>query len=198
MRDVKICWLDTETTGLSPYKNDIIQLAGMIDINGVVLEELNFACQPHDFNEVSKSACAVHGITLEMMQDFEKPIKTWNKFCRILDSRVDRYDKRDKLILAGYNVGFDKDFLVSWWKKCEQSYWGSYFEYKVFDVYPLVFMFATHFNWDVPDHKLETICNYLGIEINAHDAMADIVATRDVYQRLLHALPAEFIPNFGE
>lgn len=198
MQETKIFWCDTETTGLNAWKNDIIQLAGLVEVNDIVLEEFNLNCQPHSYENVEDTALAVHGISLDDIKQFDNPLKTWNKFCRMLDKHVNKYDKNDKFILAGYNASFDKDMLYAWWSKCEQQFFGSYFEYKVFDVFPLVYMFATYYGWDVPNHKLETICDYLGIPIQAHDALWDIKASREVYRRLRDALPSNFVPRIGE
>ena len=186
---MKILWLDTETTGLSPWKQDVIQMAGIVEIDGKVMEKFEFKCQPHFWEDIQQQALDVHGYSEEDLAEFPKPAKVWNQFCRVLDTYVDKYDKTDKFIMAGYNVGFDFDFMKSWWSKCEQSYFGSYFEYKQFDVYPLVFLFDQKYNWQMPKHKLVNICEFLSIEIHAHDALADIEATKKVYDRLCGMLP---------
>jgi len=192
MNQKNLCWLDTETTGKYAWKHDVIQLSGLIEIGGLVVDEFNFTCQPHLWENIEEEAMRVHGITEEELRTFDKPIKTWNKLCRILDSHVNKFDKTDKFILAGFNTPFDKDMLYNWWQRCEQQFFGSYFEYKVFDVFPVAFMFAKIYNWDVKDHKLETLCDYLGIPILAHDALSDIKATRELYCKLVSALPDEW------
>jgi DNA polymerase-3 subunit epsilon len=191
----KILWLDTETTGLSPYTNDVIQIGYIVEYDGLIVESGEFKCQPWDPSTVTEKACEVHGMSVDEMMEFEAPIKTYNKFNRLLDTHINRFDKTDKFIMAGYNVGFDFNMMQQWWKKAGASYWGSYFEYKQFDVYPLVFMYAQRYGWDVVNHKLETIAPFLGIEINAHDAVGDIMATRDVYMKLTSALPLQWDHN---
>ena len=37
-------------------------------------------------------------------------------------------------------------------------------------------------HFDFNDHKLGTVCEQLGIELDAHDAMNDIRATRELVQ----------------
>lgn len=188
----KVMWLDTETTGLSAYKNDVIQIGGLVEYDGIVVEEFKFECAPWDPNTCEARALAVHGMDLETLMSFEKPIKTYNKFARILDTHIDKYDKEDKFIMAGYNTQFDFNMMAQWWKKADAKYWGSYFQYKQFDVYPVVFMYAQRYGWDVPNHKLETIAPFLGIDVDFHDALDDIKATREVYNKLMSALPLEW------
>ena len=191
----KVMWLDTETTGLSAYKNDVIQIGGLVEYDGIVVEEFKFECAPWDPNACEARALEVHGMDLETLMGFEKPIKTYNKFARILDTHINKFDKEDKFIMAGYNTQFDFNMMAQWWKKAGATYWGSYFQYKQFDVYPVVFMYAQRYGWDVPNHKLETIAPFLGIDVDFHDALDDIKATREVYNKLMSALPLEWEHN---
>ena len=46
----KALYFDVETTGLNPYKNDIIQFACLVEINGEVKEEFETKVAPHDIN----------------------------------------------------------------------------------------------------------------------------------------------------
>ena len=45
---MKLLFLDTETTGLEPGKHGVVQIAGIIEIDGVVKEEFDFLCRPFD------------------------------------------------------------------------------------------------------------------------------------------------------
>ena len=46
MRDKKILWVDTETTGTDPGKNGIIQLAGVLEINGQEISSFDYKIRP--------------------------------------------------------------------------------------------------------------------------------------------------------
>ena len=52
---MKICYFDTETTGLDNVKNDIIEIACIIEVNGDVKDEFSLECQPFDFDQVNLS-----------------------------------------------------------------------------------------------------------------------------------------------
>ena len=58
----KLLWIDVETSGLSCVKNDILTIAGIIEIDGNIAEEFYFKCQPHDWNtineeEIGRASC---------------------------------------------------------------------------------------------------------------------------------------------
>lgn len=174
---MKVCYVDVETTGLSAYKNDIIQIAGIIAVDGIQRESFNFCCKPYDLTTVSDRALAVNGLALHDILRFDPPEEILMEVIAILDKYVDRFDKKDKFIFAGYNANFDKDFVQQWFKKGGNKFFHSYFEYKFFDVYPLFFLYAQVSKLSIPNHKLETAAKHFGITINAHDALSDIEAT---------------------
>lgn len=53
---MKIMWLDTETTGLNKEKCDIIQLSGIIVIDGEEKERFDFYCQPINFENIEPAS----------------------------------------------------------------------------------------------------------------------------------------------
>jgi len=52
----KILWLDTETTGIDPSLHSIIEIAGIIDIDGVPEKEFSYKVQPHKDFEIDEEA----------------------------------------------------------------------------------------------------------------------------------------------
>jgi len=175
----KIIYLDTETTGLDKEKNDIVQVAGIIEIDGVEKEKFDFKCQPFDWNNVSQDALDIQGRTIEELKTYPKPQDTYKEFIKILSKYVDKFNKNDKFYIAGQNVKFDLDFLHSWAKKCGDKYLGSFFYWYCIDLLVLASAFRAWGFIDTPTLKLCDICNVLDVNIeNAHDAMADIKATK--------------------
>lgn len=180
----KVLWIDTETTGLNHWEHDIIQLSGMVEVDGKIKKTFNYKCQPINWGTIQDKALEVHGMDRETLATFDGPHITQGTFEGMLGQYVNKFDKSDKFTLAGYNIGFDLDFLKSWWKRCGAQYFGSYFEYKPLDVYPLACMAQDFYGWPVPNHKLATIADFMGIELKAHDAMSDITVTREIYLRI--------------
>jgi len=176
----KVIYFDTETTGLDPVKNDIIQLACIIEIDNQVVDEFEFKIKPFDFQNISQEALDVHGYTLEMLREFPGPDIIYNQLIAKLSKYIDRYDKNDKFIPAGFNVKFDMDFLKQFFIKNQDVYFGSYFSYRFVD--PLYFIYFLNYcnTINLPNYKLITVCEHYGIGISAHDALSDIRATRQL------------------
>ena len=182
---MKLLWLDTETTGLLPYKHDIIQMSGIVEIAGEVQEEFDYTLAPINIADIQQSALDINGRTRHEILQFPDARQQLNNMCRLLDKYVTRTAKGDNFILAGYNVTFDQDFLKNLFKKTGTVGVQGYFAYKVFDVYTLVFM-LTYLD-KIPtleNMKLTTMCAHFNIALDAHDSMNDIRATRELFLKL--------------
>jgi DNA polymerase III epsilon subunit-like protein len=96
---------------------------------------------------------------------------------------VDRYNKNDKFVMAGFNVGFDEDFLRSTFRKVQEGYFGSWFAWPKIDV---AFLVALEYvkGLRLPDFKLATICAHYDIHIDAHTALGDAKASRQLFYEL--------------
>lgn len=182
----KVLWFDAETTGLDAERQDIIQIAGLIEIDGHVKEEFNLACAPHSPDNVSPEALEINHHTLEEIQAWPDPTKTAREFCSMLDKWVDKHDRTDKMTPGGHNVRFDIEFLDRWIKKGGSKYGsGSYLTWQPIDTMYLA-VAARHVGRIHPiNMKLEEVAKSLNVEPGTHDAMADIKATREVGEQLL-------------
>jgi len=181
----KIFWFDTETTGLNAKKQDIIQLAYLVDINGEIKEEGNFYIQPFDYKTIDNGALELSGIKIEDLKTYPKPQLIYSKLVNILDKYVDKYNRKDKFHSAGYNVRFDVDFLREFFFKNNNKYYGSYFDYHVLD--PITFLYFMEYKGliKLENYKLETVAKYFNINFEAHNALEDIKTTRKIIQKLL-------------
>ena len=134
-----------------------------------------------------QKALDINGYSREQIASFEPWENIYLKFIELLSKYVDKFDKEDKFILGGQNVGFDSNFVKSWFEYCNDKYWFSWVKAGAFiDTLPMI----TFLQWagKVPileNRKNETICKHFGVELNnAHDAMADIEATREVAYKM--------------
>lgn len=174
----KILYFDTETTGLDPKVNDIIQLSGFVEKDGKIIEKFNLKCRPRSEKTVNQQALDIQGRTLKEVMEWPERDKVFSQFVDILKRHINQYNKADKFYTAGYNVAFDMDFLSNFFKEFDNPYMGSFFNYRKID--PLSIL---HY-WDymgvisLENYKLSTVCDYFGVELKAHDAMADIIATK--------------------
>ncbi len=182
MKNNKILWFDTETTGLDPQKNSIIQIAGIVEINGEVKDEFNLKSNIFDDTEVTQESLNVHNISIEIIKSFPKPQLVKRTLTNILEKYIDKYDKTDKFIPAGYNVAFDISMLNSFFFKCGDNYLGSYIERRrAIDVMSLANYCRIKNIFDTETARLENTAKHFGITIQAHDAMSDITATRELF-----------------
>lgn len=173
----KILWFDCETTGLDPYRNGMIQIAALVEIDGEIKEELNLFLRPLDTDKVDQEALDVNGHTDVEIWEFPPAEEAMVKFQEALGRHVDKFDKSDKFVMAGYFVRFDMDFLRALFVKLEDRYFGSWFFNVTYDVQALIAERILR-GFRSPNYKLVTMCREFGIEIDAHDALSDIKATR--------------------
>jgi DNA polymerase III epsilon subunit-like protein len=120
---MKIIWLDTETSGLSPERNDIIQLAAIAEIDGKVVGEFEGKCRPFDPHAVEEEAIKTHGHNLEEIIKWPDPNELKCSFCAFMAQHVDKFNKLDKFIPAGQNPQFDINFIQHFFLKNKDVYW---------------------------------------------------------------------------
>ena len=181
----KLFYLDTETTGLIVPKHDIVQLGYIIEIHNEVVEEGEFLVQPFNYGNIAQSALDVNKRTIEEIKTFPEPRIVHPQILALLDKYVDKYNKLDKFIIAGYKVDFDLGMFEAFFKKNNHKYFWSYFDYHKLD--PITFLFMLEYKGVIKleSHKLIDVCKYFGIEIKAHDALSDIRATRELIYKLM-------------
>ena len=182
---MKIFYFDTETTGLNPKFNDIIQLACIVEIDRKVVDKVNIEMQPFSYENIQVEALKVNGKTIEGLKQLQTPQQAFSQLIKLLDKHIDKYNKNDKFHPAGYNTKFDVDFLKEFFNKNNHKYYGSYFDYHLIDVLQLITMENYLGNIDIPNLKLETACKCYGMKLDAHDAMNDIEATKALWDKLI-------------
>ena len=111
----KVFWFDTETTGLDEKENSMIQLAGLVEINGVVKKEVNILFRPFKNKTINPKALEVNGRTIEEIMNFPPPQIGIAQLKSILKKYVNPFVPEDKLVPAGCNVNFDIEFLRETW-----------------------------------------------------------------------------------
>lgn len=183
----KIIWIDTETTGLDATKGALTEVACIVEIDGVEVDKLALQINPLSYNkdvEVTQEALDITGKTMEDIASYGDSKAQFNKFIVFLSKYVDHYDKKDKLKVNGYNTKFDVAFIKEWFLDNGNKYYGSYFDYKELDVFALV-GYIKHLGFiDTENDKLKTICDHFGIDLDAHKAFDDIVATKKLGELL--------------
>ena len=185
----KILWFDLETSGLDPVKNGIIQFAALIDIDGEIVETVDFLMNPEG-KEVSPDALQVQGRTLEGVKAYRPALEVRPDIKAALARHVDPYNRSDKFIVGGFNVQFDIGFLEQLWKEAGDNYLRSFLGPLIIDPFRIQGFMEWAGACPIPPRRnLETLCGAWGVELgNAHNALADITATRELALKMREKL----------
>jgi DNA polymerase III alpha subunit (gram-positive type) len=185
----KLIYIDTETTGLSKISNGIIQLAYIIEIDGKVVKRGQFKVNPFSYKRprrVTEKALEVNGYKVEDFKGFMEASDAAYEFYAVMEKYIDRWDNKDKFIFVGYNSSFDTGFVQELMKESARGEYHQFISYKDLDVFALVKYLSYVGKFDTgPSQSLVSACKAIGLELDAHDAVADIEATRDLHLHLV-------------
>lgn len=185
---VKKIFYDVETTGLNKERCSIVQLSGCIELDGEVMEYFDFKMRPWNGTEFEPKALEMYesrGITMDEILSYPNPKDVFKNFQNLLCKYVNKYDKKDKFLLYGYNNrGFDDDFLRNLFTKMNDPYFGSFFHQNTIDVMVLASEYLHTVRPNMPNFKLSTVAEVLQFQVQhdlLHDAEYDIKLTRMAY-----------------
>lgn len=185
---VKTLFFDLETTGVNPRKHGIHQISGCVDIEGVIKEWFDFRVRPNPHAVIEDEALEVGGVTREQIEAYPDMHSVYLELIKILERYVDRYNKKDKFHLCGYNNrGFDDQFLREWFRQNHDKYFGSWFWSDSLDVLVLASNKLRSERPNLENFKLHTVAGHLGLSVDdtqLHNAKYDIGLTRDIYYKL--------------
>ena len=183
----KVLWLDVETTGLDCKKHGLREVGFIIEIDGVEVDKGVFRINPFTYTtkdvEIDDYALEISKVSIEDLESYDRVSYCFKELMKKLVKYVNVNDKNDCFVIAGYNTAFDIGFIKEWFK--EMGLLDSYkdlFHYKSLDVFSIVFALRHIGLNSAENDKLETMCNYFGIEIEAHNALSDIEATKKLYE----------------
>lgn len=189
---MKLLFFDLETTGIKFWKNGIHQISGEIVIDGESKESFNFKVCPHPRCEIDEEALQVCHVSREQISAYPPMKDVYDDFVRMLSKYVDKYNKKDKFFLVGYNnASFDNSFLKAFFVQNGDNYFYSWFWVNSIDVMVLATQHLLNKRHTMIDFKQETVARALDIRIDPeklHDASYDIQLTKQIYQRLTQSL----------
>jgi len=194
----QMCVIDTETTGLDPHWQEIIQICILPldsdlkprkDVNVFYMEmkpEFPERASPEAFrvNKLDAAKIMSRGMDQEKAKD-------------LLDDWINKLDlplnkggiNRCKIIPLGHNYAFDMGFLKRW---LGIDQYNEYFHYHFRDSMSAAAYLndraAVHAEKiPYPKVNLQYLCSCLKIETErAHDALQDCLATAEVYRLLVN------------
>ena len=185
----KLLHLDVETTGLYAPGAGLVQVAGIVEIDGEEVETFDLRCRPFPGDLLNKDALQIIGKTREELAARPDPADTFRELLDVLDRHVDRFDKADKFFMVAYNASFDNEHLRAWWKKCGGEYFGAYFWTPPLCVMTLAGIALRPSRPDLPNFKLATVAQAMRITADGdpHDALTDVRLSAGIWRRLLRA-----------
>jgi DNA polymerase-3 subunit epsilon len=164
---------DTETTGIRPEKDRIIEIAAYDAERGCSFEKLiNPGCP------IPADATAIHHITNEMVADapsFSDVAQEFISFC-----------EGDVVLIAHNNDAFDIHFLRAEFSRhsLDMPVWSFFDSLK----------WARKYRRDLPRHTLQFLREMYGIpENNAHRALDDVIVLHKVFKNMTDDLSMEQI-----
>lgn len=156
--------IDTETTGINPYKDEIIEFGAIKVIDNKIVETFCQLVKPR--KPISQQITNINNITNEMVfnaPSINRVLPQFLNFCQ-------------DFILIGHNVDFDTQMISI---ACQR--FNLPFQNKVIDT---CFLSKQIFP-KLTNHKLETLTNHLHIlNRQAHRALSDCFATNELFQIL--------------
>lgn len=182
---MKLVFFDLETTGTNPGKHGIHQISGQIVIDGVIKETFDFHVQPNPKALIEDEALKVGNVTREQILAYPPMQQVYQEFVAMLGKYVDKFNKKDKSFLVGYNnAAFDNQFLRGFFLQNGDVYFGSWFWANSIDVMVLASAYLATRRPDMENFKLSTVARTLGVDVQSeslHDAMYDIELTKAVF-----------------
>ncbi len=186
-----LLYIDTETTDKRTETAAITQLSAIIVRNGEEVSRINLDINPYTYNRkitVSKKALEVTNKTIGGLKRYLSATASFFKFISWLNTHR---ELGEYYTVVAYRTLFDIQMLEGFFQDqagtSRKLY--DYIHFKHLDILQLVlFMELYGLLHGVKNHKLETMCNYYGISIEAHDSMEDIIATRKLHKKLMNDL----------
>jgi len=156
LTDVVFACFDTETTGLSPSKDRIIELAVVRYKAGKILDEKTWLINPEQ--SISFYATRAHGITDDMVKGLP-----------IFSDIVDEFETYiEDAVLIAHNATFDINFINDEYKRINRPHLDN-------DVIDSLRLFRSWYP-NLDSYKLSSIAEHAKVKgDNFHRALADSV-----------------------
>lgn len=151
------CVLDTETTGLSAYYDEIIEIGILRVRNNEIVDCYDQLIKPNF--DIDDFITALTGITNDMLEGMPS-----------IDSvKTDVLSFIGDDIILGHNTSFDMRFLNEGFKE------------QLTNRYMDTMQFARKLYPELKHHRLSDLTNYLGLHNNEHRALSDCTSTKELY-----------------
>lgn len=182
LRDLCFVVFDSETTGLDPASDNVVQLGAVRVVNGKIIEGEVFDMLVNPGRPIPPGSTEVHKITDAMVTD----AADFNLACRAFHRFAE-----DAVIIA-HNAPFDMAFLRRQTKGMNID-----FDHPILDT---VHLSAVVFGGSA-EHTLDALCDRLNIQIPEdlrHTALGDALATAEALVAMIPILEARGLSTFQQ
>lgn len=185
---IKLCFIDTETTGADVMKHGLFSIGGIIAIDGVEKERFELFCDVFAEDEFDIEGMKKSGFTSDDIAKMPDPLVIYNKLTEILAKHVDKFNPKDKFFFIGYGAEFDNKFLRRWFESNGDQYFGSWFWFPWIDVMSLAHQSLMRKRTEIVNFQLMTVARYMGIKVDetkCHGALYDADLTMQIYKKIV-------------
>lgn len=174
LKDLTFVVFDSETTGLDPSTDEVVQLGAVRILNGKLVEGETFDMLVAPKRPIPPASTKVHGVTDAMVADapdFSVACESFHKYA-------------ENAVIVAHNAPFDMSFLRRQTKGTELN-----FDNPVLDT---VHLSAVVFGGSA-EHTLDALCQRFDITIPQelrHTALGDAIATANAFIAMVAVLEA--------
>lgn len=182
LRDLTFVVFDSETTGLDPKTDAVVQLGAVRVVNGKIIEGEEFDTLVNPGRPIPPSSTDVHKISDAMVEHapaFAHVCSDFHRYC-------------NNSVIVAHNAPFDMAFLRRQTQAVNYTY-----DHPVLDT---VHLSAVVFGGSA-EHTLDAICARLNIEIAEevrHTALGDALATAKALVAMIPILEARGLFTYAE
>lgn len=182
LRDLTFVIFDSETTGLDPVSDEVVQLGAVRVVNGRIVEGEVFNTLVNPGRPIPPGSTAVHQVSDAMVADaprFDAVCRDFHRFC-------------ENAVIIAHNAPFDMAFLRRETKTADIS-----FDHPILDT---VHLSAVIFGGSA-EHTLDALCQRLNVHIPQevrHSALGDALATAKALVAMIPILEARGLRTFEE
>lgn len=180
MRNHRLAFIDTETTGFDPDTHELIEI-------GVVLVDQDWTTTPPTFTLVEEFDIKVKPMHIETADPVSLKINKYDEadwvFAYTVPEAMKLLSKKTKdAIMVAHNLCFDAAFLD---KAYKTSGVKNEMHYLRLDTITMSFS-KLHNRTDIDKYSLRKLCEYFDIQNkNAHTALADAQALFELFKKLI-------------
>ena len=182
LSDLAFTVFDTETTGLDPGRDVVVQISGVRIVGGRLMHEETFDLLVNPGRPIPPSSTEIHGISDAMVADAPPFDTVADAFLQFAEGSV----------LVAHHAAFDMAFLHRHKRDADQK-----LSIPVLCTALLSSRLFSHSG----DHTLDGLAARCGVEIDAalrHTALGDSLATAKVFLKLIPLLETEGIHSLDE